>query len=105
MSTEQWFVGVDWGSEQHQICVLEGDGKVVGERRVAHDGEAVGDLCEWLNELSGGHMESVHAGIEMPHGAVVETLLERKVQVYAINPKQLDRFCCVARPGPRLDAG
>ena len=40
----------------------------------------------------GGHPERVHAGIEVPHGAVVEMLLEREVQVYAINPKQLDRF-------------
>ena len=92
MSGEQWFVGVDWGSEQHQICVLEGDGKVVGERQVAHSGDGIADLCTWLDKLSGGHLESVHAAIEMPHGAVVEMLLERRVQVYAINPKQLDRF-------------
>ena len=45
-----------------------------------------------LDKLSGGDLESVYAAIEMPHGAVVEMLLERKVQVYAINPKQLDRF-------------
>ena len=30
--------------------------------------------------------------IEVPHGPIVETLLERGFQVYAINPKQLDRF-------------
>ena len=34
----------------------------------------------------------MHAAIEMPHGAVVEMLLQPEVQVYAINPKQLDRF-------------
>lgn len=92
MSTEQWFVGVDWATEQHQVCVLAGDGKVVGEREVAHSGDGIADLCRWLDELSGGHLASVHAAIEMPHGAVVEMLLEREVQVYAINPKQLDRF-------------
>ena len=92
MSTEQWFVGIDWATKQHQICVLDGDGKVVRERQVAHSGAGIADLWRWLDELSGGHPESVHAAIEMPHGAVVETLLERDVQVYAINPKQLDRF-------------
>lgn len=92
MSTEQWFVGVDWATEQHQVCVLAGDGKVVGERQVAHSGDGIADLCRWLDKLSGGHLTSVHAAIEMPHGAVVEMLLEREVQVYAINPKQLDRF-------------
>jgi hypothetical protein len=28
----------------------------------------------------------------MPHGPIVETLLERGFNVYSINPKQLDRF-------------
>ena len=92
MATRQWYVGVDWATEQHQICVLDGDGKVVVERQVAHTGEGIAGLCGWLHELSGGHPASVHAAIEVPHGAVVEMLLERDVQVYAINPKQLDRF-------------
>jgi transposase len=30
--------------------------------------------------------------IEVPHGVVVETLMERGFPVYSINPKQLDRF-------------
>ena len=84
--------GSDWATEQHHVCVLGGDGKVFGERQVAHSGDGLADLCRWLDKLSGGHLTSVHAAIEMPHGAVVEMLLEREVQVYAINPKQLDRF-------------
>ena len=59
---------------------------------MAHTGEGIAGLCGWLHELSGGHPASVHVAIEVPHGAVVEMLLERDVQVYAINPKQLDRF-------------
>ena len=66
---EQWFVGVDWATEQHQVCVLEGDGKVVGERQVAHSGDGIADLCMWLDKLSGGRLARVHAAIEMPHGA------------------------------------
>jgi transposase len=34
----------------------------------------------------------VAVAIEVPHGPVVETLLERGAGVFAINPKQLDRF-------------
>ena len=30
--------------------------------------------------------------IEIPRGALVEALAERGIHVYAINPKQLDRF-------------
>ena len=36
-----WFAGVDWGSEQHQVCVLDAAGKVKGERAFAHGGASV----------------------------------------------------------------
>ena len=35
---------------------------------------------------------SVVVAIEVPHGAVVEVLLEHGFEVFSINPKQLDRF-------------
>ena len=28
----RWFVGVDWGSQSHQACVLDAAGAVLGER-------------------------------------------------------------------------
>ena len=31
-----WFVGVDWGSEKHQVCILDQQGTVVGERSFPH---------------------------------------------------------------------
>ncbi len=33
-----WFVGIDWGSQQHQVFVLDRDRRRVGERVVDHDG-------------------------------------------------------------------
>lgn len=88
----QWFVGVDWATQAHQVCVLDAQGGRVGERSVAHSGTGLEELCQWLLEISGGEAAQVHVGIEVPHGAVVETLLERGFAVFAINPKQLDRF-------------
>src|SRR5207244_772679 len=41
---------------------------------------------------SQGHLERVAVAIEVPHGALVEMLVDRGVHVYHINPKQLDRF-------------
>lgn len=88
----QWFAGVDWASEEHQVCVLDHRGEVVGERAVAHSGEGLDELVTWLAGFAGGETSAVHVAIEVPHGAVVETLLERAFVVYAVNPKQLDRF-------------
>ena len=30
----EWFVGIDWGSQRHQVCVLDRDRRLVGERAV-----------------------------------------------------------------------
>jgi hypothetical protein len=39
-----------------------------------------------------GDPGAVAVAIETPHGVIVETLLDRGVAVFAINPKKLDRF-------------
>ena len=88
----QFYVGIDWASEAHQVCVLDPARRIVSERSFAHAGDAVAAFAEWLNELAGDDPGGVAVAIEIPRGAVVETLVERGFHVYAINPKQLDRF-------------
>src|SRR5215471_17266635 len=88
----EWFVGIDWGSQRHQVCVLDCDRRRVGERAVDHDGASLAQLVAWLWTLSAGQPERVSVAIEVPRGAIVEGLVERGFHVFAINPKQLDRF-------------
>lgn len=91
--SEKWFVGIDWASQEHQVCLVGGTGdEVVGESAFEHSGEGLAQMCVWLEETTGAGMEAMHVAIETTHGAVVELLLERGAQVYALNPKQLDRF-------------
>ena len=87
-----WLVGIDWGSEKHQICVLDRDRRRVGERVVDHDGASLAQLAAWLWSLSAGQPQRVAVAIEVPRGAIVEGLVERGFHVFAINPKQLARF-------------
>jgi transposase len=86
------FVGVDWGSESHQVYAIDDGRNVLLDKAFAHSGEGLGELVEALLALADGRPERIAVAIEKPHGAVVETLLERKISVFAINPKQLDRF-------------
>ena len=109
--TEQgrhWFVGVDWGREAHQVCVLDAAGAIVGERAFAHGGGGLAELCDWVVASTGGDPAAVAVAIEVPHGPVVETLLERGFRVCAVNPKQLDRFrdrfCVAGAKDDRRDA-
>jgi transposase len=89
--TGRWFAGVDWGSEWHQVCLLDGAGAIVGERAFRHGGAGLTALCDWLVSLA-GDAGAVAVAIEVPHGPVVDALLERGFAVHAINPKQLDRL-------------
>jgi transposase len=86
------YVGIDWATEAHQACVLDYSGRVVAERSFAHSGEALAGFAQWLHEVAGGDPGQAAIAIEVPRGAVVETLVEHGFHLYAINPKQLDRF-------------
>jgi transposase len=88
----RWFVGIDWGSQEHVVSLCDGLGEKIGRRRFPHDGTGVSEMIAWLLRASGGKPGEVHVAIETPHGPIVEALLERGFAVYSINPKQLDRF-------------
>ena len=86
------FVGIDWGSVTHQVCAMDASRKVLLEASFAHSGEALLKLAKALLDLAEHDAKRIAVSIEVPRGPVVETLLEHKITVFAINPKQLDRF-------------
>jgi transposase len=86
------FVGIDWGSETHQVCVIDATRKVLREASFAHSGSGIEELVETILAAAGNRAERVAAAIEVPRGAIVETLMEKGIAVFSINPKQLDRF-------------
>lgn len=90
--TITWYVGFDWARERHWVCVLDAAGAARAERAVEHGGAGLGALCDWLLATTRASPGEIAVAIETPHGPVVELLLERGFAVYAINPKQLDRF-------------
>jgi len=88
----RWYAGVDWASESHHVFLTDDDGAKLGEKIFKHGGEGLAEMAAWLIAAAGAEPEQVHVAIEVPHGPVVETLIERGFSVYAINPKQMDRF-------------
>ena len=86
------FAGVDWAVNDHQACVIDAAGGGVGNRKFAHSGQGLAAMADWILELSGCQPQHVAVGIETPHGPVVESLQGRGFRVFAIGPKQLDRF-------------
>jgi transposase len=81
---------VDWGDRNHQVCALI-EGKPQ-QRSFEHSGKGLAALVSWLMELCGAEPAAVAIAIEQPQGVLVDTLLEHGFAVFAINPKQMDRF-------------
>ena len=93
MRPEAWFAGVDWASEAHHVCVVGGDGSKREERIFRHGGAGLAEMADWIAARCGGSApEDIPVAIEIPHGPVVESLMDHGFAVYSINPKQLDRF-------------
>jgi transposase len=87
------FAGVDWASEEHAVCVTDGDGRIVEGRRYRHDERGIGALCARLAELGVGLV-----AIERPDGVLIERLLDTGLEVIAVHPNQ------VAAMRPRFSA-
>ncbi len=65
-----WFVGVDWASETHHVCVSDARGRKLGERAFAHSGEGLAAMAAWILAVTGAAPEAVFVAIEVPHGTV-----------------------------------
>jgi transposase len=76
--------GIDWASEEHRLCLVDGEGRRLLERRVAHDEQGIVALCRLL--LGRG---VARVALERPDGVLVERLLEAGIAVVAIHPNQV----------------
>jgi transposase len=93
MTAYRFYVGIDWATEVHRVVVLDADRRRLHDRTVRHDGVALETFAGWLaDDVAAGVASDVAVALEMPRGAVVDTLLARGFHVFALNPKQLDRF-------------
>jgi transposase len=87
-----FYVGIDWATQNHEICLIDADGKTIKQKTIEHSGSGIAQLIDWFEQICGGDRKCVAVGIEIPHGAIVESLSEKEFAVFSINPKQLDRF-------------
>src|SRR6266436_166378 len=51
----QWFVGIDWATQSHRVCLLDVEGRHVNERDFAHCGAGLTELRDWLLEKTRPH--------------------------------------------------
>jgi transposase len=93
MQEQGRFAGIDWASQEHAVCVVDSDGRIVEGRRYRHDERGIRALCGRLVELG-----IVLVAVERPDGLLIERLLDADLSVVAIHPNQ------VAAMRPRFSA-
>jgi transposase len=99
------FVGIDWSEQHHDIEVEDGDGAVLATARVAEGLEGIGRLHALVADHA-ADPAGVVIGIELDRGLLVGSLVAAGYQVFAINPKSVDRYRDRHRlSGAKSDAG
>jgi transposase len=78
------FVGLDWASTAHAVCVLDDTGAVHWRGTVPHSAEGLAELVHRLRQF--GPPETVPVAIERPSGVVIDTLMDAGLQVVPIHP-------------------
>ncbi len=90
-SAFRFFVGIDWAWEEHTICIINREGKILKETVIPHSSAGIAQLRDLLGELEDAPA-SVAVAIETPRGSLVEALVEQQYAVFFLNPRQMDRF-------------
>jgi hypothetical protein len=85
------FVGVDWAEAHHDVCVVDGQGRVLGRRRIADGVAGVAELHALVAEHA-DEPERVTVGIEIDRGLLVGALVAAGYRVVAVNPLAVDRY-------------
>jgi Transposase/Transposase IS116/IS110/IS902 family len=77
------FVGIDWASRAHELCVVDEQGAIVERFGFAHSEHGIGGTLERLAKLCSPR--EVPVAIERPDGLLVDRLLEAGHEVVPIH--------------------
>src|SRR2546425_2280978 len=81
------FVGIDWASRAHAVCIIDETGRVRWQGSVPHTAEGLTDLVRRLRRVRG--RGRLRVALERPSGLLVDTLVDAGVEVVPIHPNAL----------------
>ena len=102
--SKNFYVGIDWGNGFHQACQVNDKGQPIGSLKPDHDSQGIASLIEWLHAISPRDHSLVHIGIETNHGTLVEAIALHGFTLFALNPKQTDRYSSSGAKDDKRDA-
>ncbi len=86
------YVGIDLGTLEHRVCVLEDQASRGKELALPQTADDLAAFAARLLAQAQGEPTQVQIAVEAPNGPLVAFLVERGFRVLSINPKQADRF-------------
>lgn len=88
------FVGDDWAEDHHDVEIQDETGRRLAAARLAEGVEGIARLHALIARHGGPDIEAgqVVVGIETDRGPWVQALIASGYQVFAINPRQVNRF-------------
>lgn len=83
----RFFVGIDWASRAHAVCIVDQTGRVRWQGSVPHTAEGLRELVGRLRRFrSRGRLR---VALERPSGLLVDTLVDAGFEVVPIHPNAL----------------
>src|SRR5215211_5378536 len=86
------FCGVDWAEGHHDIAVIDGDGALIGKRRIEESLDGVAEFTAMLTAAGDSAEAPIPLAIETPRGLLVAVLRATGRPIYPINPLAVARY-------------
>src|SRR3954452_13610362 len=83
-----FYVGIDWATETHAVCVLTAAGRIKTQFLIDHTAAGFTDLLRRLSRFTDDPAD-VPVGIERPDGRLVDALLEAGFPVVPVSPNAI----------------
>jgi len=83
----RFFVGIDWASQAHAVCVIDQTGRVHWQGSVPHTTEGLAELLARLRRFR--RRGRLRIALERPSGLLVDTLVDAGLEVVPIHPNAL----------------
>jgi transposase len=82
-----YFVGVDWASVEHVVCVITDRAQIVWRGTVPHTAAGLAELCARLTRLA--PPATLPVAVERPSGLLIDMLVDAGFAVVPIHPNIL----------------
>lgn len=82
-----YFVGIDWASQEHTVCLIDAQARVIWRAVIPHTAQGVSALLAKLTTFA--EAAALPVAVERPSGLLVDTLVDASFPVIPIHPNAL----------------